>query len=115
MNVFEAFLGVKIRAYLENNNLLHEDQNGFRGGRSCHLALNTFVDFTKRNLDKQQHVIAIFLDLSKAFGTIDHQLLLIKLETYGFSDSALGLFKNYLDNRFSIVCFDGKRYSNEKL
>ena len=51
--IFEAILGVKMRAYLENNNLLHEDQNGFREGRSCHLALNTIVDFTKRNLDKK--------------------------------------------------------------
>jgi hypothetical protein len=65
---------------MEINHLLHEDQNDFREGRSCHLTLNTLVDYVKRNLDKKQHVIAIFLDLSKAFDTIDHELLLLKLE-----------------------------------
>jgi hypothetical protein len=113
--VFEAILGTKMRAYLENNNLLHEDQNGFREGRSCHLALNTIIDFSKRHLDNKKHVIAIFLDFSKAFDTIDHQLLLIKLEKYGFSHNAMELIKNYLKNRSSIVCFDGKKSSKETL
>ena len=91
--VFEALLGQQMRVYLENNKILHQDQNGFRDGRSCHLALNTVVDYTKRNLDIKNHVISIFLDLSKAFDTIDHQLLLIKLKKYGFSISALDLIK----------------------
>ena len=82
-----------MRVYLENNKILHQDQNGFRDGRSCHLALNTFVDYTKRNLDSKNHIISIFLDLSKAFDTIDHQLLLIKLNKYGFSSNALDLIK----------------------
>jgi len=42
--VFEAILGLKMRLFLENNNLLHSSQNGFREGRSCHLALNTFFN-----------------------------------------------------------------------
>ena len=75
--VFEALVGHKMRVYLENNNIFHQDQNGFRDGRSCHLALNTIVDYAKRNLDNKHHVMSIFLDLSKAFDTIDHQLLLI--------------------------------------
>jgi len=96
-------------------NKFHEDQNGFREGRSCHLALHTLVDYVKRNLDKKQHVIAIFLDLSKAFDTIDHELLLLKLEKYGFSKSALKLMKNYLSNRQSIVNFYGKFSTSETL
>ena len=96
------------RTNFENNLLLHEDQHGFRAGRSCHLALNTFVDYAKHELDSKKHVIAIFLDFSKAFETIDHQLLLIKLEKYGFSQNALELITNYLKNRFSLVSFDGK-------
>ena len=113
--VFEALLGQKMRVFLEKNGFLHQDQNGFRDGRSCHLALNTFVDYTKRNLHSKNHVISIFLDLSKAFDTIDHQLLLIKLNKYGFSSNALDLIKNYLENRVSIVCFDGKSSSKEIL
>ena len=82
---------------------------------SCHLALNTLIDYVKRNLDKKQHVIVIFLDLSKAFETIDHELLLLKREKYGFSIRALELMKNYLSNRQSIVNFYGKFSSSETL
>ena len=103
------------RTNFENNLLLHEDQHGFRAGRSCHLALNTFVDYAKHELDSKKHVIAIFLDFSKAFETIDHQLLLIKLEKYGFSQNALELITNYLKNRFSLVSFDGKFSTKELL
>ena len=113
--VFEAILGQKIRSYMKNNHLLNDDQNGFREGRSCHLALNTLVDYVKCNLDNKQHVIAIFLDLSKAFDTIDHEILLLKLEKYGFSKSALELMKNYLSNRQSTVNFYGKFSTRETL
>ncbi len=82
---------------------------------SCHLALNTLIDYVKRNLDKKQHVIAIFLDLSKAFETIDHELLLLKREKYGFSIRALELMKSYLSNRQSIFNFYGKFSSSETL
>jgi retron-type reverse transcriptase len=91
-----------MRFYFESNNILHQDKNGFREGRSCHLALNTIVDFAKKNLDKMHHVVAVFLYLSKAFDTIDHSLLLNKLDKYGFSSKALNLIKNYLSNRQSV-------------
>ena len=102
-----------MRSYFEYNNILHQDQNGFREGQSCHLALNTFVDFAKKNLDLKNHVVAVFLDLSKVFDTIDHDLLLLKLERYGFSKSALKLVANYHSNRFSIVCHSGLKSNKE--
>ena len=55
------------------------------------------------------------MDFSKAFDTIDHQLLMIKLEKYGFSPNALELMKNYLSNRFSLVSFNGKFSTKELL
>jgi hypothetical protein len=60
-------------------------------------------------------VIAIFLDLPKAFDTVDHELLLTKLKYYGFGRNALNLLANYLSNRFSIVNFDNKHSKKEKL
>lgn len=69
-----------MRYYLESNKILHQDQNGFREGRSCNLALHTMIDYCKLNLDQKKQVIAIFLDLSKAFDTVDHDSLLLKLE-----------------------------------
>ena len=113
--VFESVMGKKIRDYFEQNNILHQDQNGFREGRSCHLALNRIIDYCKKNLDQKKHVIAVFLDLSKAFDTIDHELLLLKLVKYGFCDKAVILIRNYLEDRFSIVNFDGKASKKEQL
>ena len=113
--VFESIIGANIRKFLESNNLLHPDQNGFREGRSCHLALNSMLDHWKWHLDAKKHIIAIFLDLSKAFDTVDHELLLVKLRYYGFGRNSLDLLRSYLSDRYSIVNFDGKLSKKEKL
>ena len=113
--VFESILGSKIRHYLESNNILHSAQNGFREGRSCNLALQTLVDYCKLNLDQKKHVIAIFLDLSKAFDTVDHELLILKLEKYGFGVQSIGLIESYLSNRYSVTYFDSKQSKKERL
>jgi retron-type reverse transcriptase len=60
-------------------------------------------------------VIGVFLDLSKAFDTVDHDLLLSKLDYYGFSENANKLIKNYLHNRISVVCYNGKKSKAETL
>ena len=113
--VFESILGEKIRHFLESSNILHPDQSGFRQGRSCHLALNTIIDYCKLNLDQKKYVIAVFLDLSKAFDTVDHVLLLEKLRYYGFGRDSLDIIRSYLANRFSVVNFGNKLSKKEKL
>jgi hypothetical protein len=66
-------------------------------------------------LDDRKYVIAIFLDFSKAFDTIDHELLLLKLTRYGFSSLSINLIRSYLSNRFSITTFDGAKSKQEAL
>ena len=68
-----------------------------------------------RILDDRKFIIAIFLDLSKAFDTIDHELFLLKLGYYGFSQGAILIIKSYLSNRFCITIFDGARSRPEAL
>ncbi len=60
----------------------------------------------KMALDKHQTTGAIFIDLSKAFDTISHYLLLDKLKSYGLPDSAIKLMGSYLSNRFQRVKID---------
>ena len=85
----------QIRTYLESNGMLHDAQFGFRKGRSCELAINTIVDSWKFSLDLKKLIIALFLDLSKDFDTVDHKLLLEELAYYNFSSNSISLIKNY--------------------
>ena len=66
----------------------------------------------KRALDKGEYLSALLTDLSKAFDTINHDLLIAKLTAYGFSNEALKLMKNYLENRKEKVHIN-KKFSSE--
>ena len=68
----------------------------------------------KHSLDNKDNVIVVLLDLSKAFDTVDHVLLLHKLPLYGFSQESVALVKDYLTNRFNITKF-GDCSSSPKL
>ena len=71
--------------------------------------------FLKIILLQYKYIIAIFLDLSKAFDTVDHELFLLKLGYYGFSQGAIFLIKSYLSNCFCIATFDAARSKPEAL
>jgi hypothetical protein len=77
------------------------------------LIVNRIVDIWKLSLDAKENIIAIFLDLSKAFDTVNHTLLLEKLYYYNFSSNAINLIKHYLSNRFMLTKF-GKCFSDAK-
>jgi hypothetical protein len=104
--VYESLLAIRITNYFEENNLFNKSQFGFRKGLSCELALNTFVETIRENMNKKEHTVSIMLDLSKAFDTINHEILLAKLNKYKFSDSALKTIKNYLSDRTMRVNID---------
>ena len=71
------------------------------------MALMSFMDKTIESLDNGQYVVGIFLDFSKAFDTVDHCILLKKLDFYGVRGSALAWFKSYLENRKQFVTYNG--------
>ncbi len=73
--------------YLTVNSLLHANQYGFRAKYSTELALNELVDRIYSQLDEKKIHMAIFKDLSKAFDTIDHEILITKMEHYGIKKS----------------------------
>ena len=90
---------------ITNTPILHDSQFGFRPKKSCELALNTMINNWKLAIDKDESIITILLDLSSAFDTVNHDLLLLKLKFYNFSESSLKLMENYLSNRFVITKF----------
>ena len=97
----------QLYTYLTSNDLLYESQYGFRKHHSTELAALEFTDRIKKEMDAKKIPFSIFLDLSKAFDTLDHSVLLSKLQYYGIRDTALNWFKSYLSNRTQYVDSDG--------
>ena len=93
-------------AYFETNGLFYGSQYGFRKRHSTEFAALELVDKLLNMMDKGQVPLGIFLDLSKAFDTLDHNILIKKLEFYGVSDGPGKLLESYLSNRKQFVVFD---------
>ena len=103
--------------FLDTSGQLYSSQYGFRSKHSCENAISELVGQVVKGHDRKEHTAAIFLDLSKAFDTLDHSLLLKKLELYGIRGNALCWFTSYLSNRKMRVkyCGEGENsYSNWK-
>ena len=104
--IFEKIIYNRLYAFFTSKGILHDDQFGFRKGHSTSHALHKSVDSITKSLANGRHVLGIFIDLSKAFDTLDHNILLNKLEHYGIRGSALSLMSSYLSNRKQYVCFN---------
>ena len=90
----------------KEHKLLYDSQYGFMAGHSTELASIELIDRITQDLDKGKIPIFIFLDLSKTFDTLDHVILLQKLNYYGIKSVELKLFKDYLQNRTQYVSYD---------
>ena len=103
--IFEKVAFKQVYDYFNVNDLLYKSQYGFRKKHSTELAGLEFYDKIINNLENDKLPLAVFLDLSKAFDTIDHEILLKKLRYYGISGNSLLWFKSYLSNRKQYVQF----------
>ena len=97
--VFEKIVFNQTYTYFDDHNLFFGNQYGFREKHSTELAVLEVIYRITNQLDKGLTPMNIYLDLSKAFDTLDHDILVHKLQYYGVSGSALRLFKNYLTER----------------
>ena len=97
--VLEKIIYDKLSCYLNDSKLLFNNQYGFRSMHSTEYAALELIDRIIKQMDKDELPINIYLDLSKAFDTIDHSILINKLEYYGIKGSHLRLIHSYLSNR----------------
>lgn len=97
--------------FIIKHNLISNSQYGFTGGRGTVSLLEDFSDLVFESIDNNKVVTCLFLDLSKAFDTISHTVLLRKLFTYGFRGRIYQWLHNFLEERTQLVSVCGERSS----
>ena len=110
--IFEKLLYRRLYKFLVKHNVLYKYQFGFRRGYSTTMALIEVINNIKSAIDNNKFVCGIFLDLTKAFDTVDHQILLDKLDHYGVRGQTNDLFKSYLSNRKQFVKIGNSKSSH---
>ena len=101
--IFEKVLYSRIYSFMSSKNFISETQFGFRKNHPTNHAIQHSVNFINESHLTGKHVLGIFIDLSKAFDTIDHATLLRKLHHYGIRGNVQKLISSYLTNRYQYV------------
>ena len=96
--ILERIMYNRLYQYLTENKILYPKQFGFQTGHSTEHAIVQLVDQILESFEYNKYTLGVFIDLSKAFDTVDHSILLKKLELYGVTDRNHSWFKNYLSN-----------------
>ena len=104
--IFEKIIYQQIYQYFLENNIFFDSQYGFRSKHSTELAALELIDRIVTKMDQNEVPLNIYLDLSKAFDTLNHSILISKLQYYGIKGNSLHLLKNYLTNRKQYVEFN---------
>ena len=97
--LIEKLIYKRLYAFLEENKCLYSNQFGFRNQHSTNHALINITEKIRNGLDNSEYVCGVFLDFQKAFDTVNHKILLSKLQYYGIRGVTLNLLQTYLANR----------------
>ena len=101
--VLERIMYNRLYEYFMNNNLLHENQFGFQINNSPDHAILQFTCDIAQNFDNGKFTLGVFIDLSKAFDTVDHQILVKKLKHYGVNEKTLTWLRSYVFQRKQYI------------
>ena len=103
--IFEKLMKKYLLQFLDSKNILHPNQFGFRRALSTFDALRTFSEEIYASLDKKHSLLSIFIDFTKAFDTVKHDILIRKLNFYGIRGLINDWFNDYLSNRSQSTKF----------
>ena len=107
--LLEKIVHDRLQNYVSSNNIISPNQHGYTRMKSTTSAVLDLTDSILSSFDNSEHLVGVFLDLSKAFETVNHNILLQKLKHLGIHDIELEWFKNYLTERKQYV-----RYNDNK-
>ena len=103
--IFEKLMKRNLLNFLISKSILSKEQFGFRQGLNTFSALSSFTHKIYSSLDTQHTMLTIYIDFTKAFDTVKHDILLQKLKHYGIRGTILDWFRDYLTNRTQSVKF----------
>ena len=101
--VLETLVNGQLKYFLLNSSILSTHQSGFRANHSTTTAVTLVTNDITTALDSRKHCAVLFVDLSKAFDTVDHHLLLNSLSSIGLDRAACEWFQDYLSSRYQCV------------
>ena len=104
--IFEKLMYTRLFNYLNKHDAIYKYQFGFRAGFGTNLALTTLVDKIVSALERGNYMLGVFMDFSKAFDTVDHSILLRKLDSVGIRGIAGDWLRSYLSNRSQYVSYN---------
>ena len=101
--IIEKLVHKRLNSFLEANSIFYEQQFGFRNNHSTNHALIQITEKIRQALDKNKYACGTFIDLQKAFDTVNHEILLKKLEHYGIRGIPNNWFRSFLTERYQFT------------
>ena len=105
--ICECLVKDQLLKYINENDLFSDKQSAFRAKHSCETVLNSLIADWKISREKGEKIVIVFLDLKRAFETVDRRIMLEKLEKLGIKDNELKWFECYLNDRKQYTKFKG--------
>ena len=103
--IFEKLMKKALIQFLDRNSIIHPQQYGFRSGCNTFNAINYLTEEIYKTIDSQKFLLSIYIDFSKAFDTVKHEILLKKMKFYGIRGVIYNWFKDYLQHRTQSTKF----------
>ena len=100
-------MAIRLNTYLDLHNIIYPEQFGLRAGFSTTHSLISITETIKKTVEEKKYGCGVFIDLKRAFDTVNHDILHLKLEHYGINDKAFTWFKSYLTDRKQFASLNG--------
>ena len=105
--IFEKLIYVRLKSFMAKQNIPSSNQYGFQSHKSTSMAVLEMVDIITDAMDSKSCAMGLFIDLAKAFDTVDHVILMKKLSHYGIRGEPLDLLQDYMNGRKQYVSCSG--------